>query len=129
MSKTIINTKQAPAAIGPYSQAVVATRGFVYTAGQIAIDPSTGNIVPGGIAEQTEQVLKNIKAILEAAGSDLQHIMKTTVFMTDLTEFGAMNEAYARFFPDAPPARSTVGVSRLPRDARVEIEAIALVAH
>jgi 2-iminobutanoate/2-iminopropanoate deaminase len=129
MSKTIVNTKQAPAAIGPYSQAVVATRGFVYTSGQIAIDPATGNLIAGGIAEQTEQVLKNIKAVLEAAGSDLQHVLKTTVFMKDLSEFTAMNEAYGKFFQDAPPARSTVEVSRLPRDARVEIEAVALVAH
>jgi len=129
MSKTIISTKQAPAAIGPYSQAVVTTRGFVFTAGQIPIDPSTGNVVAGGIVEQTAKVLDNIKEILEAAGSDLQHVVKTTVFMTDLTEFGPMNDVYAKYFPDAPPARSTVQVSRLPRDVRVEIEAVALVAH
>lgn len=123
--KQIIQTAAAPKAIGPYSQAVK-TNGFVFASGQIPIDPATGEFVPGGIAEQTEQVLKNLTAVLEAAGSGLSRVIKTTVFLADMQEFSAMNDVYAKFFKDEPPARATVEASRLPRDAKVEIEAIAL---
>ena len=125
--KEIIQTEHAPNAIGPYSQAVKAN-GLVFASGQIAIDPHTGQFVAGGIAEQTEQVLKNLGAVLEAAGSGLDRIVKTTVFLADMQEFAAMNEVYGRFFKETPPARATVEAARLPRDARVEIEAIALVS-
>src|SRR6476619_2441892 len=121
-----IQTDNAPAAIGPYSQAIKAG-GFVFASGQIPIDPQTGQFVPGGIAEQTEQVLKNLSAVLEAAGSSLDQVVKTTVFLLDMQEFTAMNEVYGKFFGAQPPARATVQAARLPRDARVEIEAIALV--
>jgi 2-iminobutanoate/2-iminopropanoate deaminase len=123
--KEIIQTEHAPQAIGPYSQAVKAN-GLVFASGQIPIDPQTGEFVAGGIQEQTEQVFKNLSAVLKAAGSSLDRIVKTTVFLADMGEFGAMNEVYGRFFPDNPPARATVEAARLPRDARVEIEAIAL---
>jgi 2-iminobutanoate/2-iminopropanoate deaminase len=125
--KQIIHTADAPKAIGPYSQAVK-TNGLVFASGQIPIDPATGQFVPGGIEEQTEQVLKNLTAVLEAAGSGLSRVIKTTVFLADMQEFGAMNEVYGKFFGEEPPARATVEASRLPRDARVEIEAIALSA-
>jgi len=124
--KERIQTNRAPQAIGPYSQAVKAN-GFVFVSGQIPIDPKTGQFIAGGIAEQTEQVLKNLAALLEAAGSGLDCVMKTTVFMADMEDFAVMNEIYGRFFTDEPPARATVQAARLPRDARVEIEAIALV--
>lgn len=127
MERTIIQTKGAPAAIGPYSQAVLTPGGLLFTAGQIALDPVTGGVVAGGIQEQTARVLENISAVLTAAGSGLPHVVKTTVFLSDMNDFGAMNEVYGRYFSDSPPARSTVQVSRLPRDVRVEIEAIALV--
>jgi 2-iminobutanoate/2-iminopropanoate deaminase len=123
--KEIIQTEHAPQAIGPYSQAV-RTNGMVFASGQIPIDPATGLFVEGGIAEQTEQVLKNLSAVLEAAGSSLNRVVKTTVFLADMQEFAAMNEVYGKFFGEAPPARATVEAARLPRDARVEIEAIAL---
>ena len=123
--KDIIHTEQAPKAIGPYSQAI-RTNGFVFASGQIPIDPKTGEFVAGGIAEQTEQAIKNLSRVLEAAGSDLQRVVKTTVFLVDMGEFAAMNEVYGRFFSEEPPARATVEAARLPRDARVEIEAIAL---
>ena len=123
--KEIIQTEHAPQAIGPYSQAVK-TNGLVFASGQIPTDPRTGQFVPGGIEEQTEQVLKNLAAVLEAAGSGLNRVVKTTVFLLDMQEFGAMNEVYGRFFKEEPPARATVQAARLPRDARVEIEAIAL---
>jgi 2-iminobutanoate/2-iminopropanoate deaminase len=123
--KQIIRTSDAPAAIGPYSQAVRAG-GFVFASGQIPLDPQTGEFVPGGITEQTEQVLRNLNAVLEAAGSGLDRVVKTTVFLADLNDFAAMNEVYGRYFSkDAPPARATVQAARLPRDARVEIEVIA----
>ena len=112
-------------AIGPYSQAV-RTNGLVFASGQIPTDPQTGQFVSGGIQEQTEQVLRNLAAVLEAAGSGLDRVVKTTVFLLDMQEFAAMNEVYARFFKEEPPARATVQAARLPRDARVEIEAIAL---
>ena len=123
--KVIIATEDAPRAIGPYSQAVRAGN-FVFASGQIPIDPATGEFVPGGIAEQTEQVLKNLTALFAAAGVGLDQIVKTTVFLADMNDFTAMNEVYGRFFSEAPPARSTVQAARLPRDAKVEIEAIAV---
>jgi len=123
--KEIISTDRAPRAIGPYSQAVRAGN-FVFASGQIPIDPATGEFVAGGIAEQTEQVLRNVTAVLEAAGLGLNHVVKTTVFLLDMNEFTAMNEVYARFFAENPPARATVQAARLPRDARVEIEVIAI---
>ena len=123
--KQIIQTADAPKAIGPYSQAIKAN-GLVFASGQIPIDPATGEFVEGGIAEQTEQVLKNLTAVLQAAGTTLARVIKTTVFLADMQEFGAMNDVYARFFKDEPPARATVEAARLPRDARVEIEVIAL---
>ena len=123
-----IQTENAPAAIGPYSQAIKAG-GFVFVSGQIPTDPRTGEFVPGGIAEQTEQVFKNLKAVLEASGSSLDLVVKTTVFLADMKEFSGMNEVYAKFFSGAPPARATVAAAGLPRDARVEIEAVALVSE
>jgi len=123
--KEIIQTEQAPKAIGPYSQAI-RTNGFVFASGQIPIDPETGKFVAGGIAEQTEQVIRNLSRVLEAAGSGLNQVIKTTVYLADMEEFAAMNEVYGRFFSEEPPARATVAAARLPRDARVEIEVIAL---
>jgi 2-iminobutanoate/2-iminopropanoate deaminase len=126
--REIIQTDNAPGAIGPYSQAIKAG-GFVFCSGQIPTDPQTGEFVAGGIAEQTEQVLKNLKAVLEASGSSLDQVVKTTVFLADMKEFSGMNEVYAKFFSGAPPARATVAAAGLPRDARVEIEAVALVSE
>lgn len=123
--KEIIQTDSAPQAIGPYSQAVK-TNGWVFCSGQIPIDPGTGQFVSGGIEEQTQQVLRNLAAVLEAAGSGLDRVIKTTVFLADMQEFSAMNGVYGKFFTQDPPARATVEASRLPRDAKVEIEAIAL---
>ena len=123
--KEIIATEDAPRAIGPYSQAVRAGN-FVFASGQIPIDPATGEFVPGGIAEQTEQVLKNLKAVFAAAGIGLDQIVKTTVFLADMDDFTAMNEVYGKYFAENPPARATVQAARLPRDAKVEIDAIAV---
>lgn len=123
-----VQTDKAPAAIGPYSQAIRAG-GFVYVSGQIPIDPATGQFVAGGIGEQTERVLQNLSAVLEAAGSGLNMVVKTTVFLADMQEFAQMNEVYAKFFTEAPPARATVAAAGLPRDARVEIEAVALLSE
>ena len=123
--KDRIQTDNAPKAIGPYSQAIKAN-GFIFASGQIAFDPATMQIVEGGIREQTERVLRNLAAVLEAAGSHLDRVVKTTVFLADMNEFAAMNEVYGSFFGDLPPARSTVEVKRLPRDVRVEIDVIAL---
>jgi 2-iminobutanoate/2-iminopropanoate deaminase len=125
--KTAVKTDAAPGALGPYSQAIVAG-GMVYCAGQIPLDPATGNIVSGGIAAQTEQVLKNLRAVLKAAGSDLDRCVKTTVFIKNMNDFSAMNDVYGRaeYFGATPPARSTVEVARLPRDVLVEIEVVAL---
>jgi len=123
-----IKTENAPAAIGPYSQAIKAN-GFVFVSGQIPIDPQTGEFVAGGITEQTARVLKNLTAVLEAAGSSLERVVKTTVFLADMKEFSSMNEVYKDFFPSPPPARSTVAAAGLPRDARVEIEAVALASE
>jgi 2-iminobutanoate/2-iminopropanoate deaminase len=123
-----IQTDKAPAAIGPYSQAIKAG-GFVFVSGQIPTDPQTGEFVAGGITEQTDQVLKNLRAVLEAAGSGLDQVVKTTVFLADMKEFSGMNEVYATYFTGPPPARATVAAAGLPRDARVEIEAVALVSE
>ena len=123
--REIIRTERAPQAIGPYSQAVRAA-GFVFASGQIPIDPATGEFVSGGVAEQTEQVLRNLSAVLEAAGTNLESVVKTTVFLADMNDFAAMNEVYGRYFKEDAPARATVEAARLPRDARVEIEAIAI---
>ena len=124
--RNVIATEQAPKAIGPYSQAIVCN-GMAFLSGQIPLDPASGQIVDGGIAEQTERVLENMAAVLEACGSSLAKVVKTTVFLKDMTEFGAMNQVYGRYFAVDPPARSTVEAARLPRDVRVEIEAIAAV--
>ena len=123
--KERIQTDKAPKAIGPYSQAIKA-KGFVFASGQVALDPATMQVVEGGIREQTERVMNNLKAVLEAAGSSFDQVVKTTVFLADMNDFTAMNEVYGRFFGETPPARSTVQVSRLPRDVRVEIDVIAL---
>jgi 2-iminobutanoate/2-iminopropanoate deaminase len=125
--KSVVKTDAAPGALGPYSQAIVAG-GLVYCAGQIPLDPATGNIVSGGIAAQTGQVLKNLRAVLKAAGSDLDRCVKTTVFIKNMDDFAAMNDVYGRaeYFGAMPPARSTVEVARLPRDVLVEIEVVAL---
>ncbi len=126
--KDIIKTDRAPKAIGPYS-AGVKSDNFIFTAGQLGIIPETGNIIEGGIEYETRQALQNIQHILEAAGSSLSLVVKTTVFMRDMAEFSRMNAVYAEFFADNPPARSTVQVAALPKGGAVEIEAIALVAH
>jgi 2-iminobutanoate/2-iminopropanoate deaminase len=119
-----VKTDKAPAAIGPYSQAVRAG-GFLFCSGQIPLDPETGTLVEGGVAVQTERVLKNLKAVLSAGGASLSAVVKTTVYLTDLRDFRAMNEVYAGYFPENPPARATVQVAALPAGALVEIDAIA----
>lgn len=124
--KEIVSTENAPGAIGPYSQAVK-TGNMVFCSGQIPIDPATGEFVSNDVAEQTEQVLKNLSAVLEAAGTGLNNVVKTTVFLADMNDFTAMNEVYAKYFSDNKPARATVQAARLPRDARVEIECIAVI--
>lgn len=121
----VVASKDAPQAIGPYSQAVKAN-GFIFTSGQIAFDPATNQIIQGDVAAQTERVLKNLEAILKAAGSGLERVVRTTVFLKNMGDFAAMNEVYGRFLKSAPPARSTVEVARLPRDVMVEIDVIAL---
>ena len=123
--KKIVASEGAPKAIGPYSQAVV-YNGLAYLSGQIALDPTSGQIVEGDIAAQTERVLENLKAVLEACGSSLDHVLKTTVFVKDMADFPKMNEVYGRYFSTNPPARATVEVARMPRDVRVEIEAVAI---
>ena len=123
--REVIATKDAPQAIGPYSQAIKAN-GFVFVSGQIAINPADGAIVPGGVKEQTERVMTNLKHILAAAGSSLEKVVKSNVFLKDMSEFAAMNEVYGKFFTAAPPARATVEVARLPKDVLVEIDVIAL---
>jgi 2-iminobutanoate/2-iminopropanoate deaminase len=123
--KEIIATDKAPKAIGPYSQAVRAN-GFIFLSGQIPLDPATGQLIEGDVVAQTERVFENIGAVLKAAGSGLEHVVKTTVFLKDMADFTRMNEVYARYFSSLPPARSTVEAARLPRDVKVEIEVIAL---
>ncbi|HEX4021853.1 MAG TPA: RidA family protein [Acidobacteriaceae bacterium] len=125
--KIAVQTSDAPAALGPYTQAI-RTGDLIFTSGQIALDPASGQIVPGGIREQTVRVLENLKAVLTAADSDLTHVVKTTVFLKNMQDFAAMNEIYGRYFASegvVPPARSTVEVARLPKEALVEIEVIA----
>jgi 2-iminobutanoate/2-iminopropanoate deaminase len=124
--RDIVTTDRGPKPIGPYSQAVKAN-GFLYLSGQVALDPKTNEMTGADIRQQTERVLENIKGILEASGSNLHHAIKTTVFLKDMNEFPQMNEVYARYFTAAPPARSTVQVARLPKDALVEIEVIAVI--
>jgi len=121
----VASTEKAPKAIGPYSQAIIADN-LVFTAGQIGLDPQTMEIVPGGVAEQTDRVLRNLTAVLESAGSELGRVLKTTVFLVDMGDFAAMNEVYQRHFGVHKPARSTVAVAQLPKGGRVEIEAVAL---
>lgn len=124
--KEVIKTPKAPGAIGPYSQGIKA-QGFLFLSGQIPLDPASGQVVAGDIRVQTERVLKNLQAVLEAAGSSLAAVVKTTVFLADFNDFAAMNEVYGGFFPTDPPARSTVQAARLPRDVKVEIDLIAAV--
>ncbi len=122
--KKIISTERAPKALGPYSQAVI-SNGWAFLSGQIPLDPATNQVVEGGIGVQTERVIENLKRVLEAAGSSLDQVVKTTVYLKDMGEFAIMNEVYGRYFASNPPARATVEVARLPRDVRVEIECIA----
>ena len=123
--RNVIHSDQAPRAVGPYSQAI-ATEHFVFTAGQVPIDPTTGKLVTGGIREQTARVMANLKAVLEAAGSDLSRVVKATVYLRDIGDYAAFNEAYAGYFPAEPPARSAFQVAALPMGADIEIEMIAL---
>lgn len=124
-ARTTVSTPQAPAAIGPYVQAVRAA-GLVFCSGQIALDPATGQLLEGDVARQSERVLQNLKAVLEAAGSSLAAAVKTTVYLADMNDFAAMNAVYGRYFAQNPPARSTVEVSQLPKGARVEMDVVAL---
>ena len=129
MSRNVINTENAPAAIGPYSQGIVADTGrLVFTAGQIALDPGTGQMIAGDIESQTKQVFENIKSVLEAAGSGLDEVVKTTVYLKEMNDFPQMNEVYGIFFSDHPPARAAVEVARLPKDAVIMVECIAMVS-
>jgi 2-iminobutanoate/2-iminopropanoate deaminase len=123
--REVVSTEKGPKAIGPYSQAIKAN-GFIFISGQTAFDPATGKPIEGDTAQQAQRTLENLKAILEAAGSSLNRVVKVSVFLKDMNDFSAMNEVYARYFPSNPPARSTVEVARLPRDFRVEIDLIAL---
>lgn len=122
--KEVVSTARAPKAIGPYSQGIKAN-GLLFLSGQVALDPQTGEFVGSDVRQQTERVFENIKGVLEAAGANLNHVVKTTVFLKDMNDFAAMNEVYARYFAAAPPARSTVQAARLPKDALVEIEVLA----
>lgn len=123
--REVIATNDGPKAIGPYSQAIKAN-GLIFLSGQIPLDPSTQQLISGDVAAQTERVLQNLACVLKAAGSSLQQVVKTTVFLKNMSEFAAMNEVYGRYFTEAPPARSTVEVARLPKDVLVEIDVIAL---
>lgn len=128
MKKEIVSTEKAPAAIGPYSQGV-RVGNLVYTAGQVAIDPAVGKLIAGDVGVQTEQVMKNLQAVLESAGSSLVHVVKTTVFLQTMSDFAAMNAVYGHYFSESRPARSTVAVAALPLGALVEIEAVALIPN
>jgi len=128
LKKQIITAEQAPKAIGPYSQAVKAGH-FIYSSGQLGLDPVSGALVTGGVEAETRQALLNLKAVLEAGGSGLDQVIKTTVFLRDMNDFSRMNAVYAEFFTATPPARSTVQVAALPRNGAVEIEAVALIAQ
>ncbi len=125
-ARTVVEAKDAPKPIGPYSQAIKAGE-FVFCAGQTARDPITNKLIEGDVSAQTDRVLKNISAVLTAAGTDLDHVVKTTVYLKNMSDFNAMNEVYGRFFKDAPPARTTVGVAALPVDALIEIEVVAML--
>lgn len=127
MQKKVIYTHKAPKAIGPYSQAI-RTEAMIYTAGQTGLEPSTGELIAGGVEEQTRQVLNNIRNVLEAAGSSLEQVVKTTVFLQNMNDFAKMNAIYAEYFGENPPARSTIAVAALPKGGLVEIEAVALIA-
>jgi 2-iminobutanoate/2-iminopropanoate deaminase len=126
MKKKVIQTEKAPKAIGPYSQAIQAGN-FLFLSGQIPIDPKTGELVKGDIRKQTQQVLENIKGILESQGLGMENVVKSTIFLKDIGNFNQVNEVYAIYFPSSPPARSTVEVAKLPRDADIEIEALAII--
>jgi len=126
MPRQVVHTDQAPAAVGPYSQAIK-TDSLLFTAGQIGLNPTTGKLVEGGIEAETRQVLNNLKAVLKAAGTGFDQVLKTTIFLTDMGEFATVNGIYGQYFGEAPPARSTVAVAALPLGAKVEIEAIALI--
>jgi 2-iminobutanoate/2-iminopropanoate deaminase len=126
MEKKVVFTEKAPKPIGPYSQAII-TGNLIFTAGQIPIDPATNQVVQGDIKEQTRRVLENLRAILESVGATFDDVVKVTIYMKDLNEFSAMNEVYSEYFKNSPPARTTVEVSRLPRDVRIEIDLIAIV--
>ncbi|MFM8593550.1 MAG: RidA family protein [Chloroflexota bacterium] len=126
MTRKIVSTTGAPAAIGPYSQAVIAN-GFLFTAGQIPLDPATMDLVPGGIVEQSERVMENLKAVLAAAGTGFDKVVKSTCFLVDLGDFAAFNEVYAKYFGENPPGRSTVQVAKLPKGSLVEVEVVAVV--
>ncbi len=127
MERQVIHSDHAPKAIGPYSQAI-RVGDFVFCSGQLGLDPNTGNLVSGGVEAETRRALENLAAVLQAAGTSLERVVKTTVFLLDMNDFARMNAVYAEFFPANPPARSTIQVARLPRDGRVEIEAIAVVS-
>ena len=126
MTRQTVHTDKAPKAIGPYSQAII-HNGIAYLSGQIPLDPASGQVVEGGIAEQTERVMRNLEAVLTASGSSFRQVLKTTVFLADMAEFPKMNEVYAMYFPENPPARATVQAAGLPRGVRVEIECVAAV--
>ena len=126
MKREIVHTDKAPKAIGPYSQAI-RTDSMIFAAGQTGIDPATGDLIPGGVEEQTHQVLTNLRNVIEAAGSSFKHVVKTTVFLRDMNDFAKMNAIYAEYFGENPPARSTIAVAGLPKNGLVEIEAIALI--
>jgi 2-iminobutanoate/2-iminopropanoate deaminase len=123
--KEAVHTDRAPNPIGPYSQGIRAN-GFIFLAGQVALDPKSGELISGDVRQQTERTLENLKGVLEAAGANLNHVVKVTIFLKNMGDFAGMNEIYARYFPKLPPARSTVEVARLPKDALVEIELIAV---
>ena len=125
MTRRAVSTSAAPSAVGPYSQAI-ATGELVFCSGQVGLDPSSGELVTGGVEAETERALKNLEAVLDAAGCSMADVVKTTCFLADVGDFGTFNAIYGRFFPDPPPARSTIGVAALPKGARVEVEAVAL---